>query len=300
MSACASASPRLLLGIGDQNPSVFSDPAFASLGVKRMRVITPYDTALTDHTAFSAWMAWAALDREQVVVAFNPSAGSHCPGQPCVLPSAKRYAAAFKAFHKLYPSIRIFQPWNEVNNLTQPTANNPQAVVTYYSIVKRLCRACTVLGADLEDLKKGPGVPARIDEGNYARALLADFKRAHVPTPKLWGLHNYVDVNYHRDIGTKTALKLLPGQIWLTETGGIAQFVLSSGKVRLPYSESRQASATKWLLRLASSNRRITRAYIYDMLNTPGNHFDSSLLGPGDTPRKAYYVLRSHYAANFQ
>ena len=243
-------------------------------------------------------MTGAVLDGEEVVVAFNPAAGSNCPGKPCVLPSPSQFTRAFKAFHKDFPSVRIFQPWNEINSLTQPTQAHPSAVVTYYEIVKKYCPGCTVTGGDLEDLT----TPHASDLPVYAAALLNAYKKAHVPTPQLWGLHNYVDVNYHTSTGTQSALRALPGQIWLTETGGIAQFILSSGKTRLKYDLGRQATATKWMMSLALSNKRITRIYIYDMLynGAAGQRFDSSLLGSGGAPRKAYYVLTAHYLSYFQ
>ncbi len=294
------ASAQLQLGIGDESPAVFSNPAFLNLGVKRVRLIVPYNVARSNSSAAAtdAWMAGAFFDHEQVAVAFNPAAGSGCPGPPCVLPSSSQFTKAFLAFHKRYPAVKVFQPWNEVNSLTQPTQAHPQAVVSFYSIVKQNCRGCTVLGADLEDLT----TPHQSDEVVYAKELLADFKKAHVATPQIWGLHNYVDTNYFTDSGTASALKTLPGQIWLTETGGIAQFILSSGKVRLKYDLARQAKATKWLMHLATSSRRITRAYIYDFMyaNVAGERFDSSLMGPGQIPRDAYYVLAAHYALSFQ
>jgi hypothetical protein len=298
-AGCASAS--LLMGVGDESSSTFLNPWFKGLGVKRTRLIAPYNVALASPGALTGWMTGAAFDHEQVVVAFNPAAGSRCPGQPCKAPTASQYTKAFKAFHKAYPSVTIFQPWNEVNSLTQPTSAHPEAVVAYYAIAKKSCPGCTVLGADLEDLKKGPGVPARIDMVNYAKALLKAYRKAHVATPKIWGLHNYVDVNYFTSSGTKAALNTLPGQLWLTETGGIAKFVLSSGKVRLKFDENRQANATTWMMKLALSNKRIARIYIYDMLfnGSATQRFDSSLLGSTGQPRKAYYVLLNHYQKYF-
>ncbi len=293
------ASAKLVAGVGDESPLTFGNASFRSLGVKRTRLITPYNSALSAATAPDAWMKAARSAHEEIVVAFNPTGDSRCPGRPCKVVSSSQYTKAFRAFHKRYPFVHIFQPWNEVNSLTQPTAMHPEAVVTYYAIVKRYCPSCTVLGADLEDLTKGPGVPAAIDMVNYAKRLLKDFAKAHVRTPLLWGLHNYVDVNYFHSSGTKAALRVLPGQLWLTETGGIAQFILSSGKVRLKYDLARQAKATNWLMQLALSNKRVARVYIYDLFYATGNRFDSSLLGPGMVPRTAYYSLFVHWKKYF-
>jgi hypothetical protein len=294
------ASARLQIGVGDESFTVFSNPWFQQLGVKRTRLITPYNattgTAQQQFTQYE-WLASAHAAHEQIVVAFNPASGSGCPGHPCVLPSASAYTKAFKAFHKQFPYVTVFQPWNEVNSVTQPTQAHPQAVVLYYTIIRKYCPKCTVLGADIEDLT----TPHQSDEVVYAKELLAAYKRAHVKIPQIWGLHNYVDTNYFTKTGTQAALKTLPGQIWLSETGGIAQFILSSGKVRLKYDEARQSRATTWMMKLALGNKRITRVYVYDMLynGSPNQRFDSSLLGPGQVPRPAYYVLLHHYEKYF-
>jgi len=292
----ASASARLLLGIGDESATAFTNPYFKALGVKRTRLVTSYNQALVAPTSVDLWMAAAHATGEQIVVAFNPGVGDKCPSRPCSLPSASQYQKAFLAFHKRYPFVTIYQPWNEVNSTTQPTWTNPQAVVTYYSIVKKYCKGCTVLGADIEDVV----TPRKASYPVYIKTLLADFVKAHVPIPQLWGLHNYEDVNYFHSTDTAAILKLLPGQIWMTETGGIAFFETGALTVKLPYSLTRQNKATEWLMTLALRYpKRIARVYIYNFLNGgppgPGNRFDSSLLGPGNIPRPAYVTLYVKY-----
>ncbi|HEY5316372.1 MAG TPA: hypothetical protein VIJ20_00215 [Solirubrobacteraceae bacterium] len=296
----ATASARLIAGISDEGGSVFANPYFKLLGVRQARYITNYDAALRNPFDTDSWMAAARAAREQIIVAFNPGDGTHCPSSPCTLPSASQYTKAFRAFHKRYPYVKIFQPWNEVNSTTQPTSSKPQAVVTYYRIVKKYCKGCTVLGADIEDLT----TPHRDDYVVYIKTLLADFKKAHVAVPKVWGIHNYEDVNYFHSTNTVQMMKLLPGQIWLTETGGIAFFETGALKVLLPYNLERQDKATDWMMKLALRYpKRIARLYIYNFLNGgapgPNNRFDSSLLAPDGTPRLAWYALYEHYKRYF-
>jgi hypothetical protein len=295
------AGARLLLGISDESPAAFTNQYFTALNVKTARFITSYDSALKAPAGVDAWMAAARTAGEQIVVAFNPGVGQHCPSSPCSLPSAAQYTKAFKAFQARYPDVKIYQPWNEVNSVTQPTWTNPMAVVTYYAIVKKYCHGCTVLGADIEDVT----TPHNANFVVYIGHLLADFKKAHVAVPKLWGMHNYEDVNYFHSADTAKVLKLLPGQIWLTETGGIAFFETGALKVLLPYDTTRQENATKWMMTLALRYpTRIARVYIYNFLNGgppgPTNRFDSSLLGPDGTPRLAWYALYAHYLKYFQ
>jgi hypothetical protein len=297
----ASAGARLIAGISDENGAVFTNPYYNLLGVKYARYVTNYDAALRDPTDTDDWMAAARADGQQVMVAFNPGYGTKCPNSPCSLPSASQYTKAFLAFRKRYPYVKVYQPWNEVNSTTQPTWTKPQAVVTYYAIVKKYCKGCTVLGADIEDLV----TPHKADFVVYIKALLAAFKKAHVALPTVWGVHNYEDVNYFHSTDTAKMLKLLPGQIWLTETGGIAYFETGAQNVLLPYSESRQDKATDWMMKLALRYpKRIARLYIYNFLNGgpdgPNNRFDSSLMEPGNlVPRPAWYALVVHWKGYF-
>ena len=41
---------------------------------------------------------------------------------------------------------------------------------------------------------------------------------------RVWGLHNYKDVNRTQSKGLTNVLKTVPGEVWLTETGGITTF----------------------------------------------------------------------------
>jgi hypothetical protein len=287
------ASARLVVGISDENGAVFTNPYFQALHARQARYITNYDSALRNPGPTDAWMAAARTAGAQVMVAFNPGSGG--------LPSVSQYTKAFLAFHKRYPFVKIYQPWNEVNSTTQPTWKKPQMVVSYYSAIKRNCKGCTVLGADIEDLV----TPRQASYPVYIKTLLADFRKAHVPTPKVWGIHNYEDVNYFHSTNTVKMLKLLPGQLWLTETGGLAFFETSGGNVHLSYSLSRQDRATNWMMKLALRYpKRIGRVYIYNFLNGgppgAGNRFDSALLGTDGLPRPAWKALFVHWRGYFR
>jgi hypothetical protein len=297
----ASASASLRAGISDESGATFTNPYFQLLKVKTVRYVTNYDAAINHPVDTDAWMAAARAAGEQILVAFNPAYGNHCPSAPCSLPSASQFTKGFLAFHKRYPYVKLIQPWNEVNSTTQPTWTKPQAVVTYYAIVKKYCKGCTVLGADIEDLV----TPRKASYVYYIKTLLADFKKAKVATPQIWGIHNYEDVNYFHSTNTAEMLKLLPGQIWLTETGGINFFETGGLTVKLAASDARQEKATKWMMTLALRYpKRITRLYIYNFLYggpiSDTNRFDSSLLGPGNTPRLAYLALYYHYKNYFR
>jgi hypothetical protein len=185
------------------------------------------------------------------------------------------------AFHARYPWVRLLQPWNEANSATQPTGKHPERAAAYFVALDKVCNTCILTAADV------------LDAGNLAR-WLRRFREA-LPagkSPQLWGLHNYSDTNRFHSDGTKRMLSLVPGQIWLTEAGGIVSFATADGRVALPYDEQRAARAIRYLFRLAALSPRITRVYIYQWkIDFPGNRFDAGLVGPDGKPRPALAVV---------
>jgi hypothetical protein len=296
-----SASSAFVIGVGDQSPTLFDDPWFQQLAPKRVRYITPYDAALkaNERPHLDAWMQQARAAGVEVVIAFNPPGTMRCPNvngaRGCRPVSGAQYKKAFQAFRKRYPWVRIYQPWNEVNNLTQPTALYPDAVVSYYQIVKQNCRGCTVLGADLQDL------PNMV---SYGTKLINLFRKRRIPVPKLWGLHNYTDNNrFIRDANSNTrkAVRLLPGKIWLTETGGIYRFQPQNARQTFRPDLARQKRALQAVFTQATRYRnKITRVYLYHWFGSgTDNRWDSGVIDLTGRPRPAYDVLK-RYARNFK
>jgi hypothetical protein len=86
--------------------------------------------------------------------------------------------------------------------------------------------------------------------------------------------------------------------VWLTETGGIVQFLPS-----FRYSPSRAAKRTSWMFTLANrydSHRRglrsrITRLYVYKWFGEPRSaRFDAGLVDGSGRPRSAYRTFARH------
>jgi hypothetical protein len=292
--AAPSASGAYVVGIGEQNPAFFTDPYLTQLAPSRTRYITPYDSIFKGRALLDAWMTAARDADMEVVVAFNPPASMKCPNlgraRGCRPVSTARFRAAFRAFHRAYPWVRIVQPWNEVNNLTQPTAHHPEAVVAYYRIVRSVCPGCKVLGADIQDLPNM--VP-------YTKALLAGFRAAHVRTPRIWGLHNYTDTNRFvkdRNSSMRKAAKLLPGRIWLTETAGLFRFQPQNARQTFRPDLRRQRRAMQAIFAQASHYRRkVDRVYLYGWFGAPRtNRWDSGVLDLRGRPRPVFDVLEAH------
>jgi hypothetical protein len=127
-----------------------------------------------------------------------------------------------------------------------------------------------------------------LDQPDMVRYVRA-FRHAARGTPRLWGLHNYRQVNRRLATGTKKLLRNVRGKVWLTETGGIVNFGSTLG-----YNTGRAAKVTKYLFKLVK-NRRIKRMYIYSWWGEKrGARFDAGLVGPTGKPRPAYYVVRRY------
>ncbi len=137
-----------------------------------------------------------------------------------------------------------------------------------------------------------------LDISNMQRYLRAFLKKAK-GNPRLWGMHNYGDVNRKRTKYTVQMLDTVPGSVWLTETGGQVRF--AGVKKFNRYNEARARSATSWMFKIANrydSKRRglrsrIDRLYVYKWFGEPrGARFDAGLTNPDGSPRKAFSVFK--------
>jgi hypothetical protein len=279
------AEAAVLVGVADQSPAMFSQPLFTQLQVKRSRIFPPWNVALQrGHArALDAWLTTARAGGIEPLISFSQSFGSRCPRKPCKLPTVREFTRAFRAFRKRWPFVRVVSPWNEANHRSQPTFKNPKRAAQYYNVVRKLCRGCKIVAADV------------IDEANMER-WLSVFRRTAI-RPRLWGLHNYKDTNPRRGQqfgGTRRLVRAVRGQIWLTETGGLARFVLPGGGTLFPFSLSRQDRAVRRMFSLAKRYRsRIKRLYIYNWFGqTRSNRFDAGLVNPNGSARPAYNTVR--------
>jgi hypothetical protein len=273
MLAPASSQGRAQLGISDQHAETFDHPLFKQLNMNHARLIVPWDALQVsfDRVAVDAWLNAARANGVQPLVSF-----SHSRVHPRRLPSIRQFRRSFRAFRKKYPWIREYSPWNEANHQSQPTYHQPRWAARYYNIVRSSCRGCTIVALDV------------LDQPDMVRYVCA-FKRWARGRPRLWGLHNYRQVNRRLSTGTRKLLRVVRGKVWLTETGGIVNFGTT-----LRYNVRRAARATQYLFKLVTL-RRIQRVYIYCWWGERrGARFDAGLVGPTGEPRPAYYVVR-HY-----
>jgi len=282
LAAIVPAAPAsaTMFGIADQKPAMFSDPLFTELNIRKARIVVPWDVlsqAWQRHD-LAAWMDAARNAGVRPLVSFGRSRRA---GMVRRLPSNGRLRRQFKLLRKRYPWVTEWATWNEANHCSQPTCRNPGIVAGYYDTLRRTCPTCTILAAEVLDQ------PNMVD---WVRAFEAKLK----VQPRYWGLHNYLDANRMRTIGTRRLLAHTRGQVWFTETGGIVWRRKKRKIAGFVESPSHAALATRWVFdELVPLSPRIKRVYLYHW--NPGGkkeNWDSALLSPNGKPRPAFNELR--------
>lgn len=281
----AHSSSTYLTGIGDEQTEMFNDPHWAQLHTKIARYIVPYDAAVHSYSLDKAraWIKAGEAKHIQMLIAFY-----HSEYTPTKLPSVAQYQHDVQKFVKLFPRVRQYQSWDESNRgnirgvLSSPSA---ASAAKYYQALLRVCKGCTVVGLDI------------LDAANISPTLLyiSEFKREigklRTLMPKIWGLHNYSDINRLESWRTRELSRALGGQVWLTETGGIVKFGPAFPN-RGGSGLRRAAKVLGYMFNVAASQTRIKRLYIYDW--TGGNaatRFDAGLTDNHHVPRPGYVVV---------
>jgi hypothetical protein len=281
LAACGGGSTKpatpkaasFTVGIGEQGAAMFTDKRFLDLGIDKARLVVPYDAVArrTERDLADAWLGAAKAASVEPFITFG-----HSRAHPERLPSVAQFRSAFRAFHERYPDVRVYAPWNEINHDSQPTARSPRRAAEFYNVVKSECADCTVLAGDVLDQR---GMTSYVQR--YRRYLDGE--------PAIWGLHNYADTNRFRTSGLRDLLRIVKGDVWLTETGGIVKF----GR-NFPRDEHRAARSIAYALKLARDNERVKRVYLYNWTGAqPTDRFDSGLIAPDGTARPGYDALRT-------
>jgi Glycosyl hydrolase catalytic core len=280
--AVPAAHAKVRVGLSEQSPAMFAESNWSSLKLKRVRYILPWDFAKHpgNQAEVTSFMNAARAMRQEVLVTFSATRGCfvnnrYSKKKACRAPSAAAYKSAVRTFRRQFPYAKTFTPWNEVNHISQPTYRKPKLAARYYKTLKSVCRGCTVMAADLLD-------------SSDVKSYLRKFQRATRGKGRIWGLHNYKDVNRRQSKGVRNVLSVTKGQLWLTETGGIVKFGSD-----FPYSEKRAAARTKYMFKLARRYKRTKRIYVYRYFGEPrSSRFDAGLVDPDGSARPAYRQFR--------
>jgi hypothetical protein len=267
-----------IIGLSDNRPETMLDPRFRASGIKRIRVLVPYDDvarggqrrAQLDH-----WFATAKAEGIEPLVSFYRSYKSKRR-----LPSVSGFRHHFRLFRQRYPWVRLFSTWNEANfPAAQPTGRYPKRTAQFYRVARRECAGgrCSVLAADF-----------RADGSAHSARWLRTFKRYMGRGPHRWGLVSHPDVNRFSTRQTRWFLRNTRGPVWATEIGAVHFF----GRGFRP-SISRQTKAMRFMMtRYPRVSRRLQRMYVYHWRAAKGNKlWDSALISIGGKRRPAYYTF---------
>src|SRR6185295_8943638 len=93
-------------------------------------------------------------------------------------------------------------------------------------------------------------------------------------------------------------LSAVPGQVWLTETGGIVELRTRDDQVSLPRDELRARASVSFAFEEAHAfASRVGRMYLYQWQADADGRFDAGLIRPDGSSRPAFEVVRTQLAA---
>lgn len=271
------------IGIADQKAAFFSDPRFRALGLKVARRSVAWDALAYDWQVrdIDEWLLAARRAGVRPLITF---ARSRIASRRHLKPTGAQIASAFRAFRARYPWVTDFVASNESNHFGEPTGRNPKLAAQHYQAMRRVCPSCKIAAATL------------LDQPNLVSWAKA-FIRYAKEKPKYWALHNYVSANRFEDTRTRQLLLAIPGEIWLTEVGGLVKRRTPDrpGKAKLTEGVNHAAKVTRYIFdRLVRISPRISRIYLYHWnAEGPLSTWDSGLVGADGTPRPAFDVFRS-------
>lgn len=272
------AKSRLLVGVGDNDASMFSNTWFRRLPIKIARVGVPWNAAVTrDRTQLGfarTWIQAAQADGVEPMVAFGAPGGK--AGN--FIPSNSLYARAVKAFIHDFPQVKVYSPWNEPEFIYRSLSRKPGLAAAYFNTMVRACHGCTIVAGDFYR-----------NTSDGLSSWIRAYKRGLRFRPKAWAIHPYNDVRSHTT-GQIRTLERYAGhaQIWLDEISGVER----RGHWR--YRNQSPAAANndeRFLFRLPKRFHNITRIYHYQWLGVRNVGWDSGLLGFDGKPRPAYWTF---------
>jgi hypothetical protein len=204
------------------------------------------------------------------------------------MPSVATYKADVQKFVRLFPRVKTYESYDEANRGDEPHQfSSPSAVLDakYYQALLRVCYGCTVVGLDVLDQQYISSTLAYIAE------FKREIHRLETIMPRIWGLHDYSDVNRLEGWRTRDLAGALGGQVWLTETGGLVKFGGAFPNVR-GSGLRRAARVIKFTFGLASTIPQIKRLYLYDWSGgTASTRFDAGLTNANNEPREGYVAV---------
>jgi hypothetical protein len=282
LALAAPASAKLTVGIGEQNPALFTDERWQALEAPHVRYVMAWDALRR-----GGWQRQQLIDYvhaarfydTEVMISFGHSLRR---GRELRAPTRLQFIREFRALRRMFPELRTFQVWNEGNHGTQPVWNKPGLAGRYYNSLRRTCPECRI------------SAPSVLDAPNMT-SWIQRFKKAARYPVRIWSIHNHIDANRHRTSGTREFLRITRGKVWFSETGGIVNRWVDGRRVRR-YNQKNAVRAIRNIFKLARINRRrITRIYLYHWMAPPERRprWDSALVGRRGETRPSLRTFRA-------
>lgn len=282
--AAPAAQAKILYGVGDQSPAMFTNDAWKDLKLKQTRYFIHWD-AISDKEERKKADDFVAAARKAKVkrILFHISTDD-LREKKGKLPSVKQYRDKVGRLIKRYKKkgVKDWGVWNEANHKTQPTYKSPKRAAEYYKAMKKMCKGCTIVALDI------------LDQDGYQKYIQRWGKYAGKDgrTATVFGIHNYSEVNRKRTTATRGIIREVRkfnkrGKFWYTETGGLARF---EAKGLREYDLERQADRTRYMFSLARKfSKYVSRLYSYNWTGIDGQgRFDAGLANADGSPRPAY------------
>jgi hypothetical protein len=290
----AQSRTNVIVGIGDQRPTVFADANFQALQIKRTRYFIRWD-AIRHPDALAQADQFVAAARGAGVKVLMHISTNDLRERRAKLPTVAQYRRDVGRLIRRYKpqGVTEWGVWNEMNHVTQPTYKSARRAAQFYIAMRSICSGCTIVGLDVLD-QRSTRQPS-IDFRNYIRAFFQAAGRAG-RLMTVVGLHNYSEVNRRFTRNTRDLIAAVRrynkrAKFWYTETGGLAEFSSS-----FPCNVNRQANRTQYMFDLAKRFRAdVKRLYIYNYYGTDcSTRFDAGLVSANGTPRPAYQVVKQN------
>jgi hypothetical protein len=284
-AARARTASTYMTGLGNERAQMFSNTYWRRLHTNIVRYIAPYDAAVHRDSLNNAitFITDAEAAHQQVLVAFY-----HSEHTPTRLPGISEYQHDVQKFVKRFRHVKQYEAWDEANRGNVAHAfSSPSASLDahYYRELLGVCRGCTVIGLDVLDASDINPTLTYISEFRHEVA------RMRTAMPRIWGLHNYADLNKLSGARTPIIARALGGQVWLTETGGLVKFARAFTNVR-GSGLTRAVRVLKLMFRVATQVPQIRRLYVYDWTGgTSSTRFDAGLTDAREQPRPGYNVV---------
>ncbi|HEX2084339.1 MAG TPA: glycosyl hydrolase [Solirubrobacteraceae bacterium] len=276
------------VGISDQKATMFGDPRFGTLGfnIARRSIgwdFYKYDWQIAD---IDEWVQAARLAGVKPLITF---ARAREAKDIHYVPTRQEWMTGFREFRARWPHVTEFAATNESNH-NPPTFKRPELAAAYYKDMRAACRTCKIAAATILE------VPTKADR-KRARTWIKRFLRAAGHQPKYWALHNYVSANKFDLRGTKELLKLVKGEIWITEVGGLVVRRTRdfAGKIKMKEGLAHSAKVTRFIFdRILTLSPRIRRVYLFHWNATgPQDTWDSGLVAADGTARSSLNIVQA-------